>query len=204
MHRLLVRGVPAIGHAHADRKIRLHFVHARLYLMLLDRLPHVRRPVFVEIVRILNVEHLVGVDFVLAFGRLVSNRHRVTLPFLLKRGNNLFGLSRDYIARHNHVSNRKLFDGTEQSRIVTEVHMFARGLISKISIAVSLFDPHRLLRKLFRAFQIVGIELLRIHVIIGVGVADGIGSFLALNCELVFVALIEDVAGAHRGKRKGS
>ncbi len=44
--------------------------------------------------------------------------------------------------------------------------MFVRGLISKIGVAVAFLDPDRLLRKLFRAFYIVGIKLLRIHVIV--------------------------------------
>src|SRR5712691_9879675 len=30
VHGLLVRGVTSVGHTHPDRKVRLHFVHARL------------------------------------------------------------------------------------------------------------------------------------------------------------------------------
>ncbi len=121
----------------------------------------------------------------------------------MEGSDDLFRLSGDCVARHDHVGNCKLFDGAEQSGVVSEVDVFVRGLIGEIGVAVSLFDPHRLLGKLLRAFQIVGIKLLRIDVIVLVGVADGIGSFLALNRELVFVALIEDVPGTERGKHKG-
>ena len=65
-HRLIVRRSTRIRHTHAHGKNGLQFIHPRLYFVMFNRLPHIGRPEFVQLVRILHIKHLIRINFVLA------------------------------------------------------------------------------------------------------------------------------------------
>jgi hypothetical protein len=82
---------------------------------------------------------------------------------------------------------------------MAKVHAFTAWFIAVIGITIAFLHPDGLLRKLFRALEVIRIELLRIHVIVGVGIADVLSLFLALEGQTVLMPLIKDVACTRGG-----
>src|SRR4051812_32235775 len=83
MHSLLDRTAACVRHTHANREIRLHFVHAGLDLMLFHGLPHGRRPVLVQFMRILNEEHLIRINLLFPIA-LIPNWDCIALVFFVE------------------------------------------------------------------------------------------------------------------------
>src|SRR6266853_612894 len=85
---LVSRIAALLEEADTNRKISLQFAHARFYLVLVDRLPHIGGPVLIELVRILDEEHVVGIEPIVAtlFG---SDRRSVELAAIFEHCENL-------------------------------------------------------------------------------------------------------------------
>ncbi len=78
-----------------------------------------------------------------------------------------------------------------------EVDGFHHRNVPIVGIPIPFFHPHGLLRQLLRGFQIVGVELLRRDVIVGIGISGISGLLLLLRGEVILVPLVKNVAGAH-------
>jgi len=95
--------------------------------------------------------------------------------------------------RHN-IGDGYLFDGSEQSCVMSELDALACRVVRIIGVAIALFHPLRLLRQLSRGLEIVGIELLRTDVIIGIRISDVAGLLMSLDSDAVLVALVKNVS----------
>ena len=67
----------------ADGEGRLNLVHPRLHLMAVDGLPRLRRPVLVELVRVLDKEDLIAVAFEVP-SVIDADRERIPLAVFLE------------------------------------------------------------------------------------------------------------------------
>ena len=166
--------------------------------MVINGGPDIRGPVAVEFVRVLNVEHVVGIDFV----RVVLDRadgKGIRLAILFEYGHDLALIGRAGRAVGHDVLDFQFFDGQQQAGLVGEIGVMALQIVPIVSAAVADFDPYRLLGQLFCGLQIIGIEFLRDYVVVGVerrrllsGLFDSFG-----------VALVESVARAQGRQEDG-
>src|ERR1019366_1494695 len=95
-------------------------IHSGLHPMGVDQLPYVGGPMFVQLVRILNEEDIVGVDLVIAV-RHDSDGKRETFAVLLKYGHHLFVAAGAGRAIDDNVLDIELLDWTQCSGGVLEV-----------------------------------------------------------------------------------
>src|ERR1700691_412619 len=141
MQRPFRRRTPRIQSPHPHREVRLQFVHPQLHFMLRHRLPNIRRPVLVQLVRIFHIEHFVGINLVLPLV-LESDRHRIAVLVFLKRGHHLLPPARR--GHCHYVFYLQPLDRPQQSRVMSKIDALHHRDVSIIGISISLLHPHRL------------------------------------------------------------
>jgi hypothetical protein len=109
----------------------------------------------------------------------------------------LIGRARRQVAHH--VLDFQFFDGQQLAGGVGEIGVTALQIVTIVAAAVADFDPYWLLSQLLCRLQVVGIELFRDDVVVGVegrrllsGLFNGFG-----------MALVKRVAGAQGRQEDG-
>ena len=165
VHRLHRRIAGPLGNSHPDGKVRLKFIHPGLDLVLLDGCPDIGRPVLVQLMRILDEEHFVGIDLITVAG-LRTNRDGVALAIQFEHRHHLMQMRGVRRGIGDHILDFQLLDGQQQSGLMRKIRAVARPVVRVVGKAVTFPDPHRLLGKLFGGLQIIGIEFLGNDVIV--------------------------------------
>src|SRR5690348_6845682 len=99
IHGLIVLVSPGLHQPDANREVGLHLAHAGLYLVLINRLPNVSRPVLIKLVGILEEKHLVAEELVLA-ALFVTYSSRVFPAFAVKHDHHLALAARGSLLEH--------------------------------------------------------------------------------------------------------
>ena len=95
--------------------------------MLFDRLPHILGPVLVQVMGILDVEHLIGIDFVFTVLE-EPDLEGICLAVFIEEGHDHFLATRIGSRIHDHILDLQALDGQQHSCLVLKVGASADGI----------------------------------------------------------------------------
>src|SRR6516162_2348732 len=120
IHNPRVRSAGSLRHADSDRERCLEFVHSGFDLVLFDDLPHISRPMLVQLMRVLDEKDVIGIDLIIAVFFSADGK-RIPSPFLLEHCNHLpSGGTR--FALYDDILDVEFLDGPKPACFMRKVH----------------------------------------------------------------------------------
>ena len=172
-----------------NREVSLQLAHAPLRLVCVNRLPHIRRPVFVKLARIFHKKYLIGIELEIPT-LLRADRHRIRLAIAVKHRHHLLRAGRFRRLAAHYIFNLQLLERTKRSRLMRKVRLVRRRIVLIVNVVIADLHPHRLLHQFARRLQIVRMQLLRRNVVVRLQRRLDLGPRILAHR---FVPLVNDV-----------